>query len=600
MSDEIGNEGLRGRRGERGTEGRRDGGTEGRRDGEVPKIEEKTRKYFVNTMRLRLISSLLLVAICICSCNKQQKSNEISTKNIESAEELIGLSFTTDERDSMLSGLQNVRKDYEKIRNYPVSNDIPPALLFNPLPSGYKPDLKQNKIIWDLPENVALPENRNDLAFYSIAELSVLIRQRKITSVELTQFYLDRLKKFGDTLQCVITLTEDLALQQARKADEELKKGIYRSPLHGIPYGVKDLLSLPGYPTTWGAVPYKDQVLDETATVISRLEEAGAVLVAKLTLGALAMDDVWFGGQTKNPWDLNQGSSGSSAGSASATAAGLVPFAIGTETWGSIVSPSNRCGTTGLRPTFGRVSRYGAMALAWTMDKIGPICRSADDCAFVFDVIRGRDEKDPFTIPAAFNYNPNIDLRKLKIGFVQELFNTDTLNSVNDSISLEVFRTLGAELIPVELPDSIPVSALNIILWAEASAAFDELTRSNRDTLLRLQTQNAWPNYFRMGRFIPAVEYINANRLRTLLIKEVHDLFSQFDVIICPSFEGDQLLMTNLTGHPCVVLPNGFIKGHPTSISLLGNLFDEATILAVAKSYQDATDWDEQHPHLFK
>jgi Asp-tRNA(Asn)/Glu-tRNA(Gln) amidotransferase A subunit family amidase len=590
---------MEGRR-DGGMERRRDGETEGWREGKMPEIEEKTRKYFLNTMRVRINYFLFIVAICTYSCNKQQKANEISTENIEYAEQMIGLNFTPDERDSMLSGLQNVLRDYEKIRNYHISNNIPPALLFNPLPSGFKPDIIQKSIKWDFPESVELPKNLDDLAFYSVAELSVLIRQRKISSVELTQFYIDRLKKFGDTLQCVITLTEDLALQQARKADDEIKKGIYRSPLHGIPYGVKDLLSLKGYPTTWGAEPYKDQVIDETATVITKLEEAGAVLVAKLTLGALAMDDVWFGGQTKNPWDLNQGSSGSSAGSASATAAGLVPFAIGTETWGSIVSPSNRCGTTGLRPTFGRVSRYGAMALAWTMDKIGPICRSADDCALVFNVIRGRDEKDPFTIPASFNYNSKIDLRKLKVGFVQELFKTDTLNHTNDSISLEVFRTLGAKLIPVELPDSIPISALNIILWAEASAAFDELTRSNRDTLLRLQTKGAWPNYFRQGRFIPAVEYINANRLRTLLIQEVHNVFSQYDVIICPSFEGDQLLMTNLTGNPCVVLPNGFIMGHPTSISLIGNLFDEATILAVAKAYQEATEWDEMHPPFFK
>jgi Asp-tRNA(Asn)/Glu-tRNA(Gln) amidotransferase A subunit family amidase len=551
-------------------------------------------------MRISLVSILLLVVIFIFSCNKPVKTGEISTEDIESAEQITGLSFTPAEQDSMIGGLQEVLKDYEKIRSWPLSNDIPPALLFNPLPPGFKPDIVQKPVIWDLPEKVELPENLNDLAFYSVAELSVLIKQRKISSVELTKFCIDRLKKYGDTLQCVITLTEDLAMREAQKADNEIRKGIYRSPLHGIPYGVKDLLSLKGYPTTWGAEPYQDQVIEETATVISKLEEAGAVLVAKLTLGALAMDDVWFGGQTKNPWDLKQGSSGSSAGSASATAAGLVPFAIGTETWGSIVSPSTRCGTTGLRPTFGRVSRYGAMALSWTMDKIGPICRSAEDCALVFNVIRGQDEKDPFTIPAAFNYNSKTDLKKLKVGFVQDLFKADTFNRANDSISLEVFRSLGAELMPVKLPDSIPTSALNIILWAEASAAFDELTRSNRDTLLQLQTINAWPNYFRQGRFIPAVEYINANRLRTLLIRELDKVFSQFDVIICPSFEGDQLLMTNLTGHPCVVLPNGFIEGHPTSISLLGNLFDEATILAVAKAYQDATGWDEQHPAFFK
>ena len=551
-------------------------------------------------MRIFFLSLSILVVIFACSCKKQQSADEISTKTIASAEQMMDLDFTAAERDSMLSGLQDVVKDYQKIRNYPLPNSIPPALLFNPLPSGFNPDIRQKKIVWDLPENVVLPGNINDLAFYTVAELSVLIRQRKISSVELTKFFLSRLKKYGDTLHCVISLTEDLALQQAELADNELKKGIYRSPLHGIPYGVKDLLSLPGYPTTWGAEPYQDQVLEETATVISKLEEAGAVLVAKLTLGALAMDDIWFGGQTRNPWDLNQGSSGSSAGSSSATAAGLVPFSIGTETWGSIVSPSTRCGTTGLRPTFGRVSRYGAMALCWTMDKIGPICRTAEDCALVFNVIQGQDSKDPSTIPAAFNFKSEVNLSELKIGYTGSLFKGKYINHINDSITLNIFRSMGARLIPVELPDSIPTNALGIILWAEASAAFDELTRSNRDSLLCLQTKNAWPNFFRQGRFIPAVEYINANRLRTLLIQELNNLFSDYDVIICPSFEGDQLLMTNLTGHPCVVIPNGFIEGHPTSFSLLGNLFDEATILAVAKEYQEATGWDEMHPEMFK
>lgn len=543
-----------------------------------------------------LISVLMLI-----SCNKGEKPYPISSKDIASAEKIIGLEFNEAERDSMMDGLNDARGDYAAIHNYPLSNNIPPAFLFNPLPYGYIPDTRQKNIRWNLPENVELPADMDELAFYTLAELSILVRQKKISSLQLTQFCLERLKRFGDTLQCVITLTEDLALKQAKRADAEISQGIYRSPLHGIPYGVKDLLSLPGYPTTWGAVPYKDQVIDETATIINKLEEAGAVLVAKLTLGALAMDDVWFDGQTKNPWDLNQGSSGSSAGSASATAAGLIPFAIGTETWGSIVSPSNRCGTTGLRPTFGRVSRYGAMALSWTMDKIGPICRTAEDCALVFNSIHGVDEKDPSTIPAAFNYTPEINLSGMKIGYLEDLFKQDYPNRYHDSITLEVFQSLSANLQPVMLPDSIPVSALSIILMAEASAAFDELTRSNRDSLLVLQKKEAWPNYFRQARFIPAAEYIQANRLRYILIHELHNLFSQYDVIISPSFGGSQLLMTNLTGHPCVVMPNGFDdKEHPTSISLLGNLFDEATILAIAKAYQDATEWDEQHPEFFK
>jgi Asp-tRNA(Asn)/Glu-tRNA(Gln) amidotransferase A subunit family amidase len=552
-------------------------------------------------MKTLIFLSLLIFSFSIISCNRNEKPAEISVKDISSAEKIIGLEFTKAERDSMLDGLNSAIGDYIAIHNYPISNDIPPAFLFNPLPSGFIPEQEQKVIHWDFQEKVEIPADTDELAFYSVAELSVLIRQKKLSSLTLTNLYLERLKKYGDTLECMITLTEDLALRQAKKADEELAKGIYRGPLHGIPYGIKDLFSLPGYPTTWGAVPYKDQVINKTATVIKKLEEAGAVLVAKLTLGALAMDDVWFGGQTKNPWDLNQGSSGSSAGSASATAAGLVPFAIGTETWGSIVSPSNRCGTTGLRPTFGRVSRYGAMALSWTMDKIGPICRNAEDCALVFNAIHGIDKKDPSTIAAAFNYIPEINPANMKIGYLQDLFKQDYPNRSNDSITLEVFRSFGVSLHPVKLPDSVPVSALNIILMAEASAAFDELIRSNRDSLMVLQKKEAWPNFFRQSRFTPAVEYIQANRLRYILIQELHDQFSQYDVIISPSFGGNQLLMTNLTGHPCLVMPNGFDeKGHPASISLLGNLFDEATILAFAKLYQDATEWEEQHPSFFK
>jgi len=551
-------------------------------------------------MKTQNLFFLLIFSLSVISCNRNEKPVEISVKDISSTEKIIAMQFTQTERDSMLDGLNDALKDYTAIHDYPLTNDIPPSFLFNPLPAGFYPEQKQKVIQWNLPENVEMPADTDELAFYSVAELSVLIRQKKLSSFALTNFSLERLKKYGDTLQCVITLTEDLALQQARKADEEISKGIYRGPLHGIPYGIKDLFSFPGYPTTWGAMPYKDQVLNETAMVIKKLDDAGAVLVAKLTLGALAMDDVWFGGQTKNPWDLNQGSSGSSAGSASATAAGLVPFAIGTETWGSIVSPSNRCGTTGLRPTFGRISRYGAMALSWTMDKIGPICRSAEDCALVFNYLYGIDEKDPSTIGAAFNYIAEINPDKMKIGYLEDLFKQDYPNRYNDSITLEVFQSFGISLQPVKLPDSIPVSALIIILMAEASAAFDELTRSNRDSLLVLQKKEAWPNYFRQARFIPAAEYIQANRLRYILIREVHSLFSQYDVIISPSFGGSQLLMTNLTGHPCVVMPNGFDdQGHPTSISLLGNLFDEATILSVAKMYQDATGWDEQHPAFF-
>ncbi|MDH3648261.1 MAG: amidase [Saprospiraceae bacterium] len=522
-----------------------------------------------------------------------------SQDSLHHAAGLIGLEFNDIEIDSMLPGLAERRKDYESIRKVDLPNYIPPALHFNPLPVGFYPEQTQNPIIWHLPNEITLPSNKADLAFFSIGQLAALIKSKRISSTELTQFFLDRLKRFGDTLQAVVTITEQLALDQARRADQEIANGIYRGPLHGIPYGAKDLLSMPGYKTTWGAMPYKDQILSDTATVIRKLEESGAVLIAKLTLGALAWGDVWYGGITKNPWDLEQGSSGSSAGSASATVAGLVPFAIGTETWGSIVSPSTRCGATGLRPTFGRVSRAGAMALSWSMDKIGPICRSADDCALVFEAIHGSDGKDYTVIDAAFNYESDIDITKLKVGFFENEFDRSEYNRRNDSTTLDLLRRMGIELHPVTFDIKTPINALNFILSAEAAAAFDDLTRSGADDKMVRQIRRAWPNVFREARFIPAVEYIQANRIRNQLIEEMHTVMQEYDVILTPSF-GPQLLATNLTGHPCVTVPNGLIEGHPASISFLGNLFDEAKILALAGAFQSATDHEDRHPPFFK
>jgi Asp-tRNA(Asn)/Glu-tRNA(Gln) amidotransferase A subunit family amidase len=339
-------------------------------------------------------------------------------------------------------------------------------------------------------------------------------------------------------------------------------------------------------------------MIDADATVIQHLEKAGAVLVAKTTLGELAWGDVWFGGRTRNPWNLEQGSSGSSAGSASATSAGLVAFSIGTETWGSIVSPSTRCGVTGLRPTYGRVSRAGAMALSWSMDKIGPICRTVEDCAVVFNAIYGPDGVDQTVVDLPFNYNPTVKLSQLRIGYLQSAFERDTTNKANNEAVLAKLRELGAKLTPIELPD-YPINDLSFILSAEAAAAFDELTRSGKDELLVRQIRNAWPNAFRASRFIPAVEYIQANRVRHLVIQAMAKLMENIDVYVAPSFGGNNLLLTNLTGHPCVVLPNGFDKrGSPTSISFMGRLYDEATTLAVAKAYQDATDFHRKHPPL--
>jgi Asp-tRNA(Asn)/Glu-tRNA(Gln) amidotransferase A subunit family amidase len=393
---------------------------------------------------------------------------------------------------------------------------------------------------------------------------------------------------------------EEPALEKARAMDKELSEGKYRGPLHGIPYGIKDLLAVKETKTTWGAMPYKDQVINETATVVQKLEEAGGVLVGKFTLGALAMGDVWFGGVTKNPWNLKQGSSGSSAGSASAVSAGLVPYAIGTETLGSIVSPSTRNGVTGLRPTYGRVSKHGAMALSWSMDKIGPISRFALDNAIVLSVINGMDEKDASTIPAAFNYSAKNEVKKLKVGYFKSFFEGDRPNIKNDQAVLEVLKNQGIELHPLELKTSINAAPLVSMLMVEGAAAFDDLTRLDLDDQMVAQHRNAWPNLFRAARFIPAVEYVQMSRQRSVLIQEMHQLMKEYDVIVTPSFAGQQLQITNLTGHPALCLPNGFApNGSPTSITLLANLFEEEKLIMVGRLIQEKTDWQAKRPPMF-
>lgn len=526
----------------------------------------------------------------------------IEAKDVKAAQKMLNLNFDDNEVKQMLPNLNRGLGGTKELHDYKIDNSIPPVLWFNP-PKGGKPiPTQQESIAWGFPDNVKLPENRNELAFYTVAELSVLIRQKKISSVELTEFFLERLETYGDTLASVITLTKERAMESARRADALLANGTYLGPLHGIPYGAKDLLSVPDYNTTWGAAPYQTQNRgDEMATVIRKLDDAGAVLVAKLTLGALAMGDVWYGGTTKNPWDLQQGSSGSSAGSGASTSAGLVPFALGTETLGSIVSPSTRNGVTGLRPTFGRVSRAGAMALSWSMDKIGPMARNAFDCALVFDAIRGTDDIDLTVEDHPFNYKGAADLSTLRVGYLEDYFNNRGRGiSAQDSTTLAVLRSLGANLEPVDWVSDFPFPAMQSILMAEAAAAFDGLTRSDQDSLLVRQNAGAWPNLFRAARFTSAVDYINANRVRYELVQRVNDLMKDYDVIVTPSFGGSQLLTTNLTGHPCVVLKNGYDRrGRPTSISFIGNLFDEATILAAARAYQEATEFDEQHPPLF-
>lgn len=526
----------------------------------------------------------------------------MTTQDVAAGEKIINLHFTPKERKLMLDNLRENASDFAKLRDVPLPNSVPPALQFNPMVPGFVPNKgeAEEKPI-GLPHDpvIARPAHLEDLAFYPVTALAQLLRSRQVTSTELTRMYLSRLKKYGPRLECVVTLTEELALTQAQRADAEIAAGHYRGPLHGIPWGAKDLLATRGIKTTWGACPYQDQVIDEDATVVQRLEEAGAVLVAKLSMGALAWGDVWFGGKTRNPWNYEEGSSGSSAGSAAATAAGLVGFAIGTETWGSIVSPSTRCGVTGLRPTYGRVSRAGAMALSWSMDKIGPICRSVEDCALVFATICGPDGKDLSVVDCPFSWNPELGLKTIRVGYLKKAFERDYPTRKNDEASLDVIRGLGIELIPFDLPENLPVDSLAFILNAEAAAAFDELTRSNRDDLLVRQSRNAWPNVFRQARFIPAVEYIQANRVRTLLMEEMAKRMAAVDVYVAPSFGGNNLLLTNLTGHPAVVVPNGFSeKGTPTSLSFIGNLFEEAKALRLALAFQQATDFHLRHPQL--
>jgi Asp-tRNA(Asn)/Glu-tRNA(Gln) amidotransferase A subunit family amidase len=535
---------------------------------------------------------------------------DITVETIASAEEVAGLHFDAAERELMLDGLKQQEQRIEALHKVSLPNSVSPAIVFDPRPPGKKIAAPTTRpMVRSKVTPRARNENIEELAFLPVTELSELVRRKRVTSVELTQMYLARLKKYDPVLKCVITLTEDRALVKARAADAELSRGKYRGPLHGIPWGAKDLLAVRGYKTTWGAGPFKDQVIDADATVVQRLDAAGAVLVAKLTLGELAQGDIWFGATTKNPWKVDQGSSGSSAGPASATAAGLVGFAIGSETLGSISSPSTRCGTTGLRPTFGRVPRTGAMALSWTMDKLGPICRSAEDCALVFDAIYGPDSQDNTVIPADFHWDATLSPKKLRIGYVKSAFDTPLTDPADpkrtlhgskkfDDAALDVFKRLGIDLIPIDLPD-LPYDAMRLILSAEAAASFDELTRSDRDKLLVQQGKFDWPNSFRTSRFIPAVDYVNANRLRSVAILLWDDLMRKVDVIVTPTNATNlsQLVATNLTGHPAVIVPNGFRDdGTPVSLTFLAGLFEEAKALAVARAYQEATGFHLKHP----
>jgi Asp-tRNA(Asn)/Glu-tRNA(Gln) amidotransferase A subunit family amidase len=582
-----------------------------------------------------------------------EEKGKVTRQMIDNAAAVADVHIADEYKDMMLEGLNSYTEGFEAIYALHIKNEVAPAVIFDPVLPDMKFETERRPIkISAAPGTVGAPKNLEDVAFYSVRQLAELVRTKKVSSAALTEMYIARLKRYDPMLHFVITLTEERAMAQAKEADREIAAGKYRGPLHGLPWGAKDLLAVKGYRTTWGAGGFEDQKIDEDATVVKRLDAAGAVLVAKLTLGALAQGDKWFGGMTRNPWNTGQGSSGSSAGSASATAAGCVAFAIGSETLGSISSPSTRCGTTGLRPTFGFVPRTGAMALSWTMDKLGPICRAVEDTAIVLSAIHGPDGHDRTVHNAAFNWDANLDWRKLRVGYLKDDFelaqpptpatapkdekeltaeekkkrDEEAANSAMarqhreydhkfDMAALDKLRAMGVNLIPVEFP-KYPYQAMRSILLAEAAAAFDDLTRSGRDKLLTQQTQDDWPNTFRSARFIPAVEYIQANRARTTAMEMAAKVFNQVDVIVAPTFS-TQLLITNLTGHPALILPNGLRgddapkprvhengevdaggPGTPLSLTFLGQLYGEARLLALAKAYQDATDFHHKHPPL--
>ncbi len=531
-------------------------------------------------------------------CYTQQAITEADILN---AEKFYDLNFSREKRDSMIGQLNTNLGYYRYLHSFQLANSLPMPLWFDPVLPAMHFNSRQEAIHWEIPNHVSLPTRMDDLAFYALKDLASLLRHRQISSVALTRFFLKRLKKYGDTLHCVISLTEEIAMRQAKEADDNFAKGIYKSPLQGIPYGLKDLFSVKGTRTTWGTPPYKNQQIEEDAFVYTQLHKAGAVLVAKLSMGELAMDDIWFGGQTKNPWNLNQGSNGSSAGSASATAAGLVPFAIGTETYGSIVAPSAVCGATGLRPSFGLVARTGAMTLAWSSDRIGPICRSAEDAALVFNFIHGSDPFDRASKKMPFNYNPNLDLKKLKIAYASNYL--DSLPAL--SPEKKVLQTLiasGYSLTAINFPSTLHANDLLTMIWAaESAAAFDPLTRSNKDEEMVQQGRDRYPNVFRSARLMPAVEYINVCRLRYQIMQQVYPLLSAYDIIIVPSMAEEPMALTCLTGNPCITLPASFTTNNmPSSITFIGGkLYSEAIIASFAKKFQQLTGYHEHHPDLF-
>ena len=551
------------------------------------------------------IPTLLKIIVCFSSVfvlTSDIRAQQVSVSEIINTEKMYDLHFTDAKRDSMLNQLNANLRLYQYLHGFNLPNSVPLPNWFDPVLPAMKFDTKQQPLNWSISADVVMPADTNQLAFYTIGQLSSLLRQHKITSVQLCSFFINRLQKYGDTLHCVISLTEQIAMEQAKRADAAFAKGIFKSPLQGIPYGLKDLFTVKGTRTTYGTPAFKDQVIEEDAFVYQQLEKAGAVLIAKLSMGELAMDDIWFGGQTKNPWNLQQGSNGSSAGSASATVAGLLPFAIGTETYGSIVAPSAVCGATGLRPTFGSVARTGGMTLAWTSDRIGPICRDAEDAAMVFAAIHGSDVYDRASRIMPFNYTGKVDLKKIKVAYAKNYIDSLPANSAEKGV-IKTLQDAGVKVMAIDFPSNLHTNDLLTTIWAaESAAAFDPLTRSGRDSQMVQQWQSRYPNMFRSARFIPAVEYLTVCRLRYLVMEQAFPLLSKYDIIIVPSMADEPMALTCLTGNPCITLPAGIAAAGsaPPSITFIGGqLYSEAMIASFAKKFQQLTHYQQQHPPMF-
>lgn len=561
------------------------------------------RRFFECLSAIGLGCTLMPDALVIAA----QDAETVTIDMIEAAQKIAGVSFTREEQQSIaarLNASSGYLKGFTFLRTANLANSAQPAIVFNPVPPGKALPTGRRFLNRRQPV-VTRPATDEALAFLPVTHLAKLVETRQVKPSELTELYLSRLTRYDPTLHCVVSLTSDLARAQAKEADAEIAAGRYRGPLHGLPFGLKDLFAVRGTKTTWGMSPYKDRVVDADATVYTRLREAGAILVAKLSTGAMALTAQWFGGVTLNPWNTQQDASGSSAGPGSATTAGLVAFSVGSDTGGSIIQPATRNGITGLRPTFGRVSRHGAMTLAWTQDTVGPMCRSAEDCALVFNAIYGPDGKDNSILDVAFGWDAMADVTKLRVGYLPSAFRDDVpaqpglsasaqaATRRNNGEALRVIRSLGVEVVPFDLPE-VAIEAIDFIRYAETAAAFDDLTRNG--TLHEVEhgpEQSPRPAEIRPARFIPAVEYIQANRYRLRVMEQMDAAMAGLDLFI-----GANLLLTNRTGHPVISVPSGFFEGSPTGLQLTGKLFGEPELLLLAHAFQSKTDHHLKHPSL--